>query len=104
MLDFSIHHLVLDAAPLLSTATSSSAISLRGMARTFNTTPDVVAEIRDKTSRELLSTTLQVLGIDSNDRETQGLQIKEPNQDAIAKGKPPTISYQSEYFDFISLQ
>lgn len=86
MLDFTIDNLILDAAPLLSTAASLSASSLRGMAKTFFTTPDVLAEIRDKTSRELSSVIFQSLSLDSNDANAKGLQVKEPPQDAIAKG------------------
>lgn len=85
MPDFSIDNLVLDAAPLLSTAASSSASALRGMARHFVTTPDVISEIRDKTSRELFATTLQMLGLDDGQGETGGLQVKEPTAEAVAK-------------------
>lgn len=92
---FSIEHLVLDAAPLLSTAASSSASSLRGLAQNFLTTPDVVSEIRDKTSRELFTATLQVLGLDTQDGKAEfgGLQIREPTAEAILKGRTPPICY-----------
>ena len=97
--DFDVERLVLDAAPLLSTAATSSspATSLRGIAKNFITTPDVIAEIRDKTSRELLATTLQVLGLDNpteGSKELGGLQVSEPNSDAIARGghKSPRAS------------
>ena len=88
---FSIEHLVLDAAPLLSTAASSSASSLRGLAQNFLTTPDVVSEIRDKTSRELFTATLQVLGLDTQDNSAEygGLQIREATAEAVLKGLPP---------------
>jgi rRNA maturation endonuclease Nob1 len=89
MHDFKIENLVLDAAPLLSTAASSSTSSLRGLADIFTTTPDVVAEIRDKTSRELFNSTLQVLGLDSTSEssETGGLLVKTPSADAVAKSE-----------------
>lgn len=106
MHDFKIGNLVLDAAPLLSTAASSSAANLRNMAQNFITTPDVVAEIRDKTSRELFSATLQMLGLSSaapaaaaaaggagtsaadstSTTASPGLQVREATAHAIAKG------------------
>lgn len=88
MPDFKIETLVLDAAPLLSTAASSSASALRGLADNFTTTPDVVGEIRDKTSRDLFNSTLQVLGLESaNDgNATGGLQVKTPSAEAVSRG------------------
>lgn len=83
---FSIDNLVLDAAPLLSTAASSSASALRGLASNFITTPDVLSEIRDKTSRELFASTLTVLGLEDDKSETGGLQVKEPTLEAVGKG------------------
>lgn len=85
---FDIENLVLDAAPLLSTASSSS---LRGLARNFVTTPDVIAEIRDKTSRELFKNTLQVLnlahgsGEEGNSDELGGLKVRDPSADAVLR-------------------
>lgn len=87
MQDYDLDNLILDAAPLLSTAASASNSALRGMAKNFLTTPDVVAEIRDKTSRELFATTLSVLGLETQDgAETGGLQVKEPSLESVAKG------------------
>jgi RNA-binding protein NOB1 len=93
---FNIETLVLDAAPLLSTANSSNPASLRGLAQNFVTTPDVLGEIRDKTSRELFASTLQLLGIDGAasgvasgealSSENGGLQVKQPSEEAVARG------------------
>lgn len=91
--DFKIENLVLDAAPLLSTAASSSASALRGLADNFTTTPDVVAEIRDKTSRELFNSTLQVLGLENATDLNQGggLQVKTASAESIARGEPAKL-------------
>lgn len=97
MRDFKIENLVLDAAPLLSTAASSSASALRGLADNFTTTPDVVAEIRDKTSRELFNSTLQVLGLESASdlKQAGGLQVKTPSADSVARGEAACINFRA---------
>jgi len=54
----------------------------------------VVAEIRDKTSRELFNSTLQVLGLESATdlKQAGGLQVKTPSPDSVARGELPALS------------
>lgn len=53
-----IDTLVLDTAPLLSQ------VSLRGLARTYVTVPQVIAELRDSKSREYFEKLSLVEGVD----------------------------------------
>lgn len=66
-----LHTLVLDAAPLLTGTTSA----LAPLADSFTTTNDVLAEIRDKASRELLA------------NSPLPLKVQEPSAEAISKGE-----------------
>ncbi|GAA96225.1 uncharacterized protein L969DRAFT_91674 [Mixia osmundae IAM 14324] len=75
-----VKYLVLDAAPLIET----SAASLRGRAITYVTTQDVLNEIRDKTSRDLLQDT-DYLGLGDVGAEKTGLQTQEPSAEALLK-------------------
>lgn len=62
--------LVLDAAPLLT----GTASALQPLAEHFSTTSDVLGEIRDKTSRDLLA------------NSQLSLRVQEPSSDAMLKG------------------
>lgn len=62
--------LVLDAAPLLTGTTSA----LLPLAEHFSTTSDVLGEIRDKTSRDLLA------------NSQLSLKVQEPSPEAMLKG------------------
>ena len=71
--------LIVDAAPLLATSTST----LKGLAATYVTVPDVISEIRDKTSRDLLKE-VEWLGLNG---EKEGLAVRLPSSQAVAIGK-----------------
>lgn len=63
--------LVVDAAPLLTGTTSA----LEPLAERFVTTKDVLGEIRDKTSRDLLA------------NSQLGLHVREPSPEAMLLGE-----------------
>lgn len=67
-----IHHLILDAGPLLSLA------PLRHLAQTFHTTPMVLAELRDPRARDHW----EKLGLSGVD-----VRVEKPSAEAMAKGE-----------------
>jgi RNA-binding protein NOB1 len=66
-----IHHLILDAGPLLSLA------PLRHLAQTFHTTPMVLAELRDPRARDHW----EKLGLSGVD-----VRVEKPSAEAMSKG------------------
>jgi rRNA maturation endonuclease Nob1 len=78
-----VNTLILDTSAILSS--NNPTARLNSLARQFVTIPEVLNEVRDRSSKE----NLEKLVLIGADNAVQDIQLKEPTAESYARGKSP---------------